>query len=218
MAIFVVAAVWRAFINEIYIPTFQLGNHILTGQASNPIIDIYDVLAFLLVYSFFLLIVAVATRKAGQKLESIGIRKDDLGKSAVLGFSLGAILIVIYGVVVSSLGLKFEGLSSTFLYGVVFFIMVGLSEETIFRGFIQNRLIARFGTLRGLVATSFFFALYHLPLLYILYSGDILGSLLGALLRFFPGLIFGYIMIRCQNLIAPSIFHIIYDYVIFVWH
>jgi membrane protease YdiL (CAAX protease family) len=62
--------------------------------------------------------------------------------------------------------------------------MVGFSEETIFRGFIQNRLIARFGTLRGLVGTSFFFALYHLPLLYILYSDDILGSLLGALLRF----------------------------------
>lgn len=218
LAVFIVAAIWRIFIYKVYIPTFQLGIHILTGQLSGQTIDFYDLFAFFLVYSILLLIVGVAMRRTNQKLDSIGFRKNGLGKSAILGVSMGAILTVIYSVVVSSLGMRFVGLSSILLFGLVFFIMVGFSEETVFRGFIQTRLVARFGKLPGLVIASFLFALYHYPLLYFLSSGDILGSLSGALLRIFPGLIVGYLMIRSQNLVAPIIFHTIYDYLIFVWH
>ena len=218
VAIIAAVAVWRTFVFKIYIPAFQLGSHFLSGSQAGQTIDSYDILAWLLVYSVMILLVALAMRRTGQKLGSIGISRKDLGKSTVLGFLMSIILIVIYTLVLPYLGMKFVGYSPTLLYGIALFTMVGFSEETVFRGYIQTRLTARFGNVRGLVVTSLLFALYHYPVSYYQISGDILGSLASALLRFFPGLLLGYIMVKSQNLVAPSVFHAFFDYAGILWH
>ena len=66
LAVFIVAAIWRIFVYKVYIPTFQLGIHVLNGQLSGQTIDIYDLFAFFLVYSLLLLIVGVTMRQTNQ--------------------------------------------------------------------------------------------------------------------------------------------------------
>ena len=98
-------------------------------------------------------------------------------------------------------------------------MVVGFVEEAIWRGYVQTRLIARIGRLRGLLITSLLFAvLWHFPgVYYTQASGDVLGALAYSSLRFFPGLLFGYIMIRSQSMIPSSILHFLDDYNAVLW-
>ncbi len=215
----IVPAVWRAFVYTVYVPAFQLGNHYLSSGQSGQTIDLYDLFAYLLAYSAMILLVVIAMRRTRQKSGSIGIRRNDLGRCSVLGFSLGAILVVGFSLVVPYFGAGFVGFSPTLLYGIVLFTMAGFAEEAIWRGYIQTRVIARLGTFRGLVITSLLFAmLWHFPVSYYQSSGVILDALVSASLRLFPALGFGYVMVKSQNMFASSIFHVFVDWNGILWH
>ena len=213
----VVAAAWRTFVAIVYIPAFQLGNHFLNGGQK---VDFYDVLAYLLAYTVMTPLLILGMRRTGQKLENIGISKTNLGRMLTFGLSLGSIYLFVAGSVNSLLlGMRFIGFSPTFFYGFVLFSIVGFGEETIWRGYIQTRLVARIGKPKGLLVTSLLFAiLWHFPVSYYTQaSGNVLGALAYASLRFFPGLLLGYVMIRSQNILPSSILHLFYDWSTILW-
>ena len=216
----VVRAVWGTFVFTIYLPALQLSNHLINNLQGGQTIDVYDILPFLLLHSVVILMLVIAMRRTGQKLGSIGVARANLGRMLALGFSLGAVNLLIAGSVNPLLGARFVGFSSTLLYGLVLFTMVGFVEEVVWRGYIQTRLIARIGKLKGLVVTSLAFAvLWHFPVsFYAEASGDVLGAVAYASLRFFPALIFGYVMIRSQNIIPSSILHLFYDWNTILWY
>jgi membrane protease YdiL (CAAX protease family) len=99
-----------------------------------------------------------------------------------------------------------------------FSFLVGFSEEIIWRGYVQTRMIAYGGKVRGLLATSLLFAiLWHFPVESYAQSGAILNALVNALTRFAPSLLFGYLMQKSQNVLPSSIFHLFMDWAPLLW-
>jgi len=158
--------------------------------------DAIDVFGIVFARAIVLLPVIVAMRRTGQKLESIGINGKDKGRMLVLGLTLSAISLTVLGFPAPSVGGGFAGFSISLVFGLVYHAVVGFSEEIVWRGYIQTRMIAHSGTLEGLVATSLLFATWHFPMSYFQFSGVVLEALASALTSFPPGLLFGCIMLR----------------------
>lgn len=98
---------------------------------------------------------------------------------------------------------------------IYFYLFVALSEEILFRGYIQSRLNSAFGRPKrlfgirwgwGLIISSVFFGLWHL--------GWEFGSLEWPhfLWTMFCGLIFGMVREKSESVIAPAILHGILNY------
>ncbi len=96
-----------------------------------------------------------------------------------------------------------------------FYLFVALSEETLFRGYIQSRLNSAFGRPRhfwgvswgwGLIISSVLFGLWHL--------GWKPGALEWphVLWTMFAGLIFGFVREKSEGVIAPALLHGIMNY------
>ncbi len=204
---FLTVFVWRALTHA-----FQL------DQRPPYYVDLINVLWMLVLDIPVLLTVAIVMKRTGQSLESIGISGKDKGRMLVLGFAVSAIFVTISGFLARSFGGGFAGFSSSVAYGLVLFAIVGFSEETIWRGYVQTRLTAYSGTLKGLVITSLLFAiLWHFPAEYYAQSGAVVDALAGTLTRLAPSLLFGYIMLRSQNTIPSSVFHLFWNWNIYLW-
>ncbi len=176
--------------------------------------DPVDILYFVLFYATFLLPLIVVMRLTAQSRASIGVNSKDLGRMLALGLVLSGIAIASIGLIVPFFGFGFTGLTASTAYALVAFGINGPSEEVVWRGFVQTRLVAYHGAIRGVIVTSLFFALWHIPVSYVYSSGVPLGTLLGALLRFPLGVGLGYIMLRSQNVVPSSIVHTFYNWVL----
>ena len=134
-----------------------------------------------------------------------------------LGLIPSVVYITVAGFLAPSLGGGFKGFSPSLAYGLIGYAIVGFAEEIVWRGYIQTRLIAYSGTLKGLVTTALLFALWHLPTRYYMYSGVVLEAFASALLLLPISLLFGYIMLKSQNIIPSSIYHLFQDMNHLLW-
>jgi len=181
-------------------------------------VDVTVVLWVAFEYGVAFLIVIVAMTSTRQNLGTLGINKNDLGRMIALGLTPGGILLIVGGLLASIMGGGFTGFSSSFAYSLILTVMVGFSEELFSRGYIQTRLSAYGGTIKGFVVTSLLFALWHFPgAYYYEASGDVLAALAYALLRLPTGLLLGYIMLKSQNIIPSSIFHFLFNWSGYIW-
>lgn len=197
-----------------FVVIFLLGGFLLDVH---PPTDVTDVLWFVLFYALLLLPMVIAMRRTGQALGSIGISGKNGWRMLAFGLILGVVCCVLLGLSTSSLGGGLIGLSPALGYGLVAYATVGFGEEIVFRGYIQTRLIAYSGPLKGLVVASLVFALSHFPMFYYASSGAVLESLTWALVELPLGLLFGYIMLKSQNIIPSSIFHALYNWSLLLW-
>jgi membrane protease YdiL (CAAX protease family) len=63
-----------------------------------------------------------------------------------------------------------------------------------------------------------FAILWHFPVAYYVEtSGVILEALAYAMMRVVPGLLFGYLMLKGQNIIPSSIFHLFWNWNTLLW-
>ena len=182
-----------------------------------PPTDVIDVLWVAFIYALLLLPMVIAMKRTGQALGSIGISRKDSWRTFAFGLILSAVSTMLIGFTAASYGGSFIGFSPALAYGLVIFAINGSSEEIFFRGYIQTRLIAYSGTLNGLMAASLVFALWHFPMCYYASSGAVLESLANALMRFPLGLLFGYIMLKSQNIIPSSVYHAFWNWSLFLW-
>lgn len=106
-------------------------------------------------------------------------------------------------------------LGSVIVAIIYFYIFVALSEEILFRGYIQSRLNSVFGRPKrffgvswgwGLIISSVLFGLWHL--------GSRLDMLEWphVLWTMFAGLCFGFVREKSESVIAPAILHGIVNY------
>jgi membrane protease YdiL (CAAX protease family) len=211
VATFVVISVWVVFANTVVGPTFQL------DERPPFTVDHINVLLTAFSSAIILLPLIIAMKRNRQNLGSIGINGKDRGRMLALGFISSMIYITIAGFLAPSLGGGFKGFSPSLVYGLVAFAIAGFGEEIVWRGYIQTRLIAYSGTLKGLVATSLLFAILHFPVRYYQHSGVALEALASALLVLPVGLLFGYIMLKSQNIIPSSIFHLLTNWNQLLW-
>ncbi len=139
----------------------------------------------------------------------LGPGAREAGLSLLEGFGAAAVLLPLFFVVVWSLKLfnsenvSVGGLARAALFQVA---LVAVPEEFFFRGFLQRGL-SRLGSGGkkllgaqvgwGLPAAAGLFALAHLAATF----------RPGALLVFFPGLVFGWLWARRRSLVGPVLFH-----------
>ncbi|TFF69449.1 MAG: CPBP family intramembrane metalloprotease [Promethearchaeota archaeon] len=99
---------------------------------------------------------------------------------------------------------------------IIMILVIGTSEEVLFRGFMQKGLVRTIGIKWGIITTAIIFSLIHLIGLFILFFDSPFAFLISFLLSFVPyfaislllGIIFHW---RKENLIAVMITHGVYD-------
>ena len=211
IAVFVAVSAVVVFNRVVVRPTFQL------DKRPPFTVDYINVLFTAFGYAIVLLPMIMTMKRTGQNLGSIGINGKERGRMLAVGFILSAIFITVAGFLAPSLGGGFKGFSPSLAYGLIVYAIVGFGEEIVWRGYIQTRVIAYSGTLKGWMATSLLFALWHLPVRYYQFSGVVLEAFASSLLLLPISLLLGYIMLRSQNIIPSSIFHLFVDWQTLLW-
>jgi len=208
VALFLLVFGWRTLTHS-----FQLFD-----ERSPFVIGPFDILWVAFLDGMGLVVVFVAMKSTGQKLGSVGISREGIGRMLALGLVMSGIYLALTGLLAPSLGGGFVGFSPELGYGFILFAVVGFGEEILWRGYIQTRLVAHIGKFKGLVITSLLFAvLWHFPVEFYMQSGAILDALVNALTRFAPGVLFGYVMMKSQNVLPSSIFHLFWDWNTLLW-
>ncbi len=153
-------------------------------------------------------------RKRGLPISSIGIKNMLSGIDIGLGFIIGVFMIganiAVSWFITSIIGPVSTGEElllarnpvELIMWILVMFILVGFTEEVLFRGFLQRRMEMYFRSqgvssyrIQALVISSFIFALIHL-------------DIIGLPIRFILGLFLGDLAQRRNyNIVGPSIAH-----------
>lgn len=153
-------------------------------------------------------------RKNGLPISSIGIKNMLSGVDIGLGFAIGALMLGA-NIAVTWLVSNMTGPITTgeelliarnpvelVLWIVVMFVLVGFTEEVLFRGFLQRRMEMYFKSqgnsnykIMSLVITSFIFGIIHM-------------DLIGLPARFILGMFLGDLAQRRNyNIVGPSVAH-----------
>ncbi len=144
----------------------------------------------------------------GQPLLSVGWGKANQGIGVRVGLSLAFITIILAGKGMNLLNgvTREEGLT------LVYWMIVALAEETIFRGFIQPRLASWLGENWGWLATSALFAAWQLP--HLIANPATLVLRLG--LALLQGLLLGWVMRKTGHVLAPALYRAISEWMAFI--
>lgn len=90
------------------------------------------------------------------------------------------------------------------------FLVVGPSEEILYRGVVQGRLRETFGPVPSIALASAIFALVH----WVALTGGATGRLVTVAILFFPSLVFGAVYEYTENLVVPILVHAIHNSVL----
>jgi membrane protease YdiL (CAAX protease family) len=194
LAIFGVAILVSIILNTF--PAFQLAG------LSKPL----SVRLFVAVGGLVPVVVALYRRQ--QPVRSAGWPRDKLNGALQLGLALAFLVIFLRGKFLAVLT-HMTGPEAGML-GLL--LIATLCEETVFRGYIQQRLAAWFGPNLGWLAASGLFLLWQLPLLLAVPDQILLNvAVCGA-----QSLVAGFIMQRSGHALSPAIYRAVSDWLIFV--
>lgn len=206
IGLFASISIFRIIYHTIAVPTLRLD--LRPSFTVEPVDLLFEVFRDAVI----LLPLIILMKTTGRNRASIGITGNNATSMLAFGLALGMVDFAIVGSSASFLGGGFAGFSISQAYSFVSETMTGFTEETVWRGYVQPRLVAYGGTLKGVTSTSLIFALFHFPRDYFLSSGAVLEALASAMLLFPIGLLFGYVMLRSQNIVPSSIFHLFFNW------
>lgn len=136
----------------------------------------------------------------GQPLKSFGWSKDNFK----VGITLGLLLVVVTIFLRGKFTPLLKGVSPDQVSLLLVWLLPAFAEESIFRGYIQGRLISLLGTIWGWLATAGLFMLWQLPgRLWEQPFSDYWHILVIAAVQ---GLLLGWIMRKGGHVIAPILF------------
>jgi len=142
----------------------------------------------------------IALLLRGQPFKSLGWNQENLKASATLGLLLVLSTLFLRGKFSALLG----GITAEQGSLLLVWLLLAVAEETIFRGYIQSRLAALFGTTWGWLATAGLFVLWQLPgRLWVSPLADFWTVLVIAAIQ---GLLLGWIMRKGGHVLAPILF------------
>gem|GEM_PF-2025705 len=138
-------------------------------------------------------------------LHDLGFTNSNPIKSILKGLGLGTIFTLVYAILSKE---SFKAVSSINLISlVIVFIMVGINEEVIFRGYLQNKLIKFLGRNRGWLVSSVMFAFSHMPQRIIVQNVSVLNAFQGVILLLPISFLFGYVMMKTRDIYVVIILH-----------
>ena len=146
----------------------------------------------------------------GQPFKSIGWGKGNLRAGATLGGLLALVTLFLRGKFTALLA----GVTTEQVSILLVWLLLAAAEETIFRGYIQGRMIALFGTTWGWLATAALFVLWQLPgRLWVSPFSDYWYVLVIAAVQ---GLLLGWIMKKSGHVLAPFLFRAAAGWLLFI--
>jgi len=148
----------------------------------------------------------------GQKLASIGVTGKKLGKSLLLGAVAGVVLSFLMNVLPNLIaGGKVIPVGKAIYNVFYYFVVIGLAEEIIFRGYIQTRI---YGLIKkdvpAIAMTGVLFYAMHLP-----YQMPVNGmqlSLVNFAIMFALHIVMNFLHRKYNSLAAPTVFHGLLDW------
>ena len=138
-----------------------------------------------------------------------GITKLNIGKSFLLGIVLST-FIFLFNIITKHLDLGqvlHAIISPSKLWALATFLVVGISEEFGFRGYLQTRLVLWLGKTWGWLLASTLMALGHIIQRMAIMGMSGVNALLSSLALIPISLLFGYIMLRTENIVAGALLH-----------
>jgi len=134
--------------------------------------------------------------------------RDRMGRAVLLGMLLGVAALLWRA---RPFAPERLALADTW-WALATFAVVAAAEETLFRGFLQPRLMAWLGGVGGYLATALLFTATHLPAR--LLSGEPVGEALTyATLHLLPmALLFGGAMLAANHAAAPTLLHLAWNW------
>jgi membrane protease YdiL (CAAX protease family) len=167
-----------------------------------------SVINIIISWSIMLLPILMIKKSRKETWASTGISKHNLRASIIIGGILG--IVTIAAVVLfdsKTLGEIIQKLTLSTLWAFVYYAVVGFCEEFMFRGYLQIRLMEWLGRGKGWIVTSIVMALIHIPQRIVIIGLAPKEAIISAILLIPISLMMGYIMIKTENIVAPSIYH-----------
>lgn len=159
----------------------------------------------------------------------IGLGFAVIGVLAVIlgSFIIEAFLELVFGIIIIQDSTGLTGvlippdLVSMIVFSVILLLVIGTSEEVLFRGFMQKGLVRNLGDKWGIILTALIFSLIHLLGLFLIALESPFIFIISFLISFIPyfsiSLILGWLYHwRNENLIAVMITHGVYDVLVIV--
>ena len=97
------------------------------------------------------------------------------------------------------------------------FLVVGITEELVFRGWLLNALLKKMSTWLALIVNNLLFLCIHLPIWYQTHTLVANFSSGGFISVFILGLIFGLLFIRSKNIWVPIVYHMLWDIIVTIF-
>lgn len=170
------------------------------------------VYAVILIIEVFPVILAIEFNR--ENLYSIGIT----GKNFLKSISIAFISYFLYFIFAIMIRHKFDYINIDYsflnLWMFIYFIIVGLTEEIIFRGYVQTRLIKCIGISRGVVITAFIFCFSHIPQRMICANFNFTSALASSIILLPTALFLGYLFFKTRNIITSTIFHALFNFLV----
>ncbi len=174
------------------------------------------ILAVAVMDGMLLATVFVAARLTRQPWAAVGLSRRSPVRMLVLGLVPSALFVPSVGLMYYNPGAGLPG-AGGLAVALVWTAIVGFSEEVTFRGYLQTRFEAAWGTWAGYAAAVVVFAFAHFPGSYVLYSGNVLSALLSALGRVGLGLLLGFFYLRSRSVVPGAISHMFYNWALVLW-
>jgi uncharacterized protein len=194
-----------------YIMVFILGSVLYTmllQQVQMPE-RVGFLLGFVISFAFSMLTVFIFRRAIdGSTVKSLGFEYRGHEHELIIGLLLGIAMLGI-----ESLILYFTGhlqwtdvnfIPADLLYGLVLMVLVAISEETVFRGYILQNLMLSVNRWIALAISSLLFALFH--------AGNPNTTWLALLNIFLSGLVIGLFYVHNRNLWFAIAFHFSWNF------
>ncbi|XMB87134.1 CPBP family intramembrane glutamic endopeptidase [Mycoplasmatota bacterium WC44] len=185
--------------------------------------DVYAVISKIPTFILTVIPIGIILYIRKQSLTSIGFNKTNLSKSLVLGLVIGGVILTLTFVIGFLQGKTFNT-SQNLLRGIPHYLIeIGLTEEILFRGFIQTRLFTLSNKkLVSILFVALLFMLMHIPFQMLIRGMGFFEFIsyrwITLLFQFTWHFIFTFLYTKYNNIAAPAVIHFATNYsgIIFV--
>lgn len=176
-----------------------------SDDGSGPMAGPGDVVGQMLVALVAAGPVFIVMRLRKEPLASAGASANALGHSLAVSVPLLAALAVWFLVTQWGEGIDLFQVRSA--WALLQFLIVGLAEEFVYRGYLQTRLIGWLGLYRGWILASVLMAMAHVGHRVVTLGMTGTQALLSSASLVPVSLFLGFVMVRTRSIVAPGLLH-----------